>query len=198
MSRPNPVKQGPPWTRSAIDFAGPLAFLVTMIATRDPLKATGALVAASAVALIVGYVLERRIAPMPLVAGGAALVFGGLTLLLKDERIIMMKPTFVNIGFAAFLLGGLALKRNPLKALLAGSIHLPDRAWVSLSLRYAGFFLLSAALNELVWRTQTPMTWAWFRFPGLLVLTIAFTAAQLPFMMRHARTAEEAPPPPAD
>ena len=152
MSRP--VR---PWLRSAIDFAGPVAFLAAMLVTRDPLKATGALVAASAVALIVGFAVERRIAPMPLVAGGAALLFGGLTLFFKDERIIMMKPTFVNVGFAAFLLGGLALKRNPLKALLAGSISLPDRAWVSLSLRYAGFFLLSAAINEAVWRTQTPM-----------------------------------------
>lgn len=181
--------------RAAVDFGGPLAFLATMILTRDPIKATGALVAGSVAALILGFAVEKRLAPMPLVAGLAALLFGGLTLIFKDERFIMIKPTVVNLGFAAFLLGGLAMKKHPLKALLSGSLQMPDRAWVSLTVRYAAFFVFSAALNEAVWRTQSTLVWAWFRFPGLMLLTIAFTATQLPFLMRYAK-AEELPPPP--
>ena len=58
--------------RAAVDFGGPLAFLATMILTRDPIKATGALVAGSVAALILGFAVEKRLAPMPLVAGLAA------------------------------------------------------------------------------------------------------------------------------
>jgi intracellular septation protein len=182
------------WVRAAVDFGGPLAFLVAMLATRDPLKATGALIAGSLAGLALGLAVERRIAPMPLIAAAAAILFGGLTLAFQDERFIKIKPTVVNLGFMAFLLGGLVLKKHPLKALLGAALKMPDPAWTTLSLRYAIFFLATALLNEAVWRTQDTLVWAWFRFPGLMLLTIAFTATQFRFLMRNAQTDEPADP----
>ena len=160
--------------RAFVDYFGPLCFLAGFLITRDVVKATGALVAGSAVALIVGFVVEKRIAPMPLVAGGAALVFGGLTLIFKDPRFIYVKPTVINIGFAAFLLGGVMLKRNPLKALLGEALRLPDAAW----------------------RTQPEEVWVYFRFPGLQILALLFSFTQVPLMMKHHQTEE--PPPPTE
>ena len=183
------------WIRGAVDYGGPCAFLVAFLLTKNTMTATWALVGASAVALAVGFLVERRLAPMPLLAGVAALVFGGLTLIFHDERFIKIKPTVLNVGFAAFLLGGLAMKKNPLKALLAGAIHMPEPAWRTLTLRYGVFFLLVAALNETVWRTQPTETWAWFRFPGLQLLAVVFSITQVPFMMRHAQEHEPPPPP---
>ena len=57
--------------RAVVDYAGPLAFLVGYFATHDFLKATWALVAASAAALLAGFLLEKRVAPMPLLTGGS-------------------------------------------------------------------------------------------------------------------------------
>ncbi|MFC3079389.1 inner membrane-spanning protein YciB [Phenylobacterium terrae] len=180
--------------RAFVDYFGPLLFLLAFLVTRDVVKATAALVAGSAVALVVGFVVEKRIAPMPLVAGGAALLFGGLTLVFKDPRFIYVKPTVINLGFAAFLLGGMALKRNPLKALLGEAFRLPDAAWRTLTLRYGIFFACVAVLNEIVWRTQPEAVWVAFRFPGLQILALVFSFTQIPLMMKHHED-EPAPPP---
>lgn len=190
--------RAPGWVRAAVDYGAPLAFMLAFLATRDAVKASGALVAGAAAALALGYATERRIAPMPLVAGLAALIFGGLTLVFHDERFIKVKPTVLNVGFAAFLLGGIALRRNPLKALLGETLRMPDEIWRKLTLRYGVFFLCMALLNEAVWRTQSTYVWAWFRFPGLQILAVLFSLAQTPLMMRHMQAAEEPPPPPTE
>ncbi|MDP3175567.1 MAG: inner membrane-spanning protein YciB [Phenylobacterium sp.] len=190
------------WIRAAVDYGAPLSFMVAFLITRNAVTASWALVGGAAVALLVGYVAERRIAPMPLIAGVAALIFGGMTLIFHDERFIKIKPTVLNLGFAAFLLGGVATRRNPLKALLGETLRMPDDAWRTLTLRYGIFFLCVAVLNEAVWRTQSTYVWAWFRFPGLQILAILFSLTQAPLMMKHAKAADEEapaiPPPPTE
>lgn len=184
------------WVRNLVDYGGPLVFLIAYLVTRDMIKATGALVAGSALALIAGFVLQRRIAPMPLVAGGAALIFGGLTLVFHDERFVKIKPTVMNLGFAAFLLGGLMLKKTPLKALLGEAFRLPDAVWRKLTVNYGVFFLFVAGLNEFVWRTQPDDVWVFFRMPGLQILALLFSFTQAPLLLKHAETHE--PPPPTE
>lgn len=192
-----PMKSSP-WVRGVVDYGAAVAFLVAILITKSAITATWALVAGAAVALVIGLVVERRLAPMPLIAGVAALIFGGLTLFFHDERFIKMKPTVLNVLFGLALLGGVALRKNPLKALLGSSLTLPDEAWRTLAIRYGLFFFGVAALNEAVWRTQTTVTWAWFRFPGLLIVNFLFVLTQMPLMMRYAKAQEGPPPPPSD
>ena len=172
--------------RSGVDYAGPLAFLLGYLITRNLLTATWALVGASGLALIVGYVVERRIAPMPLFAGLTALIFGTLTLVFHDTRFVKIKPTVINAVLAGVMLGGVWLKKNPLKALLGDALKLPDPAWRTLTLRYGVFFLFTAILNEAVWRTQPDGIWIWFRMPGLQILALVFSLSQVPLMLKHA------------
>lgn len=190
------------WVRGVVDFGGLAAFLVAFFyfkSTGMPqsealIQATWALVAGSAVALVIGFVVERRIAPFPLIGGLAALVFGGLTLVFHDPRLLKIKPTVMNTAFGVILLGGLAMRKNPLKLLLGEAMQMPDEGWRKLTLNYGLFFLALAVLNEIVWRTQSEATWVLFRFPGLLVLSVVFSFAQVPLMMKYAKTDE--PPPP--
>jgi intracellular septation protein len=165
-------------------------------APADLIAATGWLVAGSAVALAIGLAAERRLAPMPLIAGGFAFIFGGLTLALHDARFTKIKPTAVNLIFAAALVGGLALRRHPLKWLLGEALALPDAAWRALTLRYAIYFVAMAGLNEAVWRTQSDWVWVEFHTVGQWILVVLFSAAQIPFMMKHLQTQE--PPPATD
>ncbi len=181
------------WVRAAVDYGGLVAFLIGFLVTRNVVLATWWLVGGSAIALILGFAAERRVAPMPLVAGGAALIFGTLTLIFHDPRFIKMKPTFMNIAFASFLLGGALLKRNPLKAFMGEALVMTDKAWRSLTWRYGAFFLFVAVLNEVVWRTQADGVWVIFRFPGLLLLTLAFSLSQTPLIMRGMKEAEGQP-----
>jgi len=185
--------------RAVVDYGGLAVFAVGYLVTRDLVEATWWLVAGSAVALAIGFAVERRVAPMPLLAGGAALLFGALTLIFDDPAFIKAKPTVMNLLFAALLTGGLVAGKNPLKMLLGESLRLSDRAWRSLTLRYSAFFVAMAVLNLVIWKTQPDAVWVAFRFPGLMILALLFSLTQVPFMMKHMRAGEaEAPPPPVD
>lgn len=92
----------------------------------------------------------------------------------------------MNLVYGVLLLGGLAMKKTPLKMLLGDAFPMTDAGWRTLTLRYGLFFLALAALNEFVWRTQPDATWVIFRFPGLMILTVIFSMTQAPMMMKHA------------
>ena len=184
------------WVRYFVDYSALLFFLAAYFLTgKNFASATWALVGGSAIALLVGLIVERRLAPFPLIAGGAALVFGGASLFFDDPRILKMKPTVMNVLFAVILLGGMAVGKNPVRLLLGQNFDMPDVAWRRLTINFALFFLALAGLNEGVWRTQPEATWVLFRFPGMMVLTFAFSLAHMPLLMKHMK-AEDLPPPP--
>lgn len=186
------------WVRAIVDYGGLAAWILAyFLGGKNLVEATWALVAGSAVALVIGFAVERRIAPFPLIAGGAGLVFGSLTLVFHDARFLKIKPTVMNLAFGVALLGGLALRKNPLKLLLGESFPMADEGWRKLTLRYGIFFLLLAGLNEAIWRTQPDTIWVLFRFPGLMILTVLFALTQAPLMMKYAHQ-DHLPDPPLE
>lgn len=186
--------QSTPWLRWAIDGAPAVAFLAVLLITHDFRLATWWLVAASAIALLAGLALERRIAPLPAVSGGMALVFGGASLVLHRADILQMKMTIVDAILGAVLFGGLAIRKNPLKFILGGAFALTDKAWSVLAVRYGLFWWACAAANEIVRRTQTAETWAIFRVV-VIAAAVLFALAQIPFLMKHVRDGEAPPAP---
>jgi len=188
---PAPAKHSPA-VRAGVDYAGPLGFVVAFFMTRDLVQATWVLVVVSALALAVGFALERRIAPMPLMAGGAALVFGLLTVVFNDPTFVKIKPTVVNLILGAALFAGLALGKSPLKALMGDAFKMTDEGWRRLSVRYALFFWAMAGLNEVVRLTQSDAVWVVFRMPGLPLLAAVFAITQVPSMLKDARALEAA------
>lgn len=147
--------------------------------------ATGLFMAATLVSLAVHYALVRRLPIMPIVSGVVVLVFGGLTLALQDELFIKLKPTIVNTLFGVTLLGGLYWRKPLLATVLDSMIDLTEEGWRKLTVRWAMFFFVLAALNEVVWRTQTTDVWVKFKVFGTMPLTVAFALAQTPLILRH-------------
>lgn len=182
------------WVRYFVDYAGLAAFLATLAVTKSAVTASWAIVAGSVLALAVGLVLEKRLAPMPLVTAVLGLIFGGLTLFFHDERFIKVKPTILYTAFGLFLLTGLVRGKNPLKLLMGEAFHLPDAVTRTLTLRYALLFLGLAAANEAVWRTQSTMVWGFFKFPGTMIIIFVFALSQAPLMMKHMPDEPEKPP----
>lgn len=189
------------WVRGIVDYGGVVAFFLGFFyfkSTGVPqqqalMQATWVLVPASAVALAIGFIFERRIAPLPLISGLFALVFGGLTLIFHDVRFIKMKPTVTNASFGLALLVSLLAKKNALKLVMGEAIRMPEEGWRKLAINYVIFFFAVAVLNEVVWRTQPDDIWVMFRFPGIQIVTLLFTFSQVPLIMKYAK-AYEAPP----
>jgi len=147
--------------------------------------ATGVFMVAMLISLAVSWVMIRHLAIMPLITGIVVLVMGGLTLWLQDDTFIKVKPTIVNTFFGAVLLIGLAFGRSLLAYVFDAAFALDAEGWRKLTLRWGLFFFVLAALNEIVWRTQSTDFWVAFKVWGIMPITMIFAMAQLPLMQRH-------------
>ncbi len=178
------------WPKVLVEF-GPLLIFFFVNAKWGIFAATAAYMLAATIALAISWVLVRRIPAMPLVALVFVLLFGGLTIWLHDETFIKVKVTLVNVLFAAILLGGLMFGKLFLKMLMGAAFAMDEAGWRKLTIRWGLFFLFLAALNEIVWRNVSTDSWVNFKVFGLMGLTLAFTFAQVPMMMRHQLAEEE-------
>jgi intracellular septation protein len=207
----HPHRRAPKWVHWFVDYVGLVIFLATLLVMKithhsddeTAVASSWAIVGGSVLALLVGLIWERRLAPMPLATAILGLIFAGLTLVFHDKRFIQIKPTILYTLFALFLLTGLVRGKNPLKVLMGDAFHLPDPAVRTLTFRYALFFFALAALNEAVWRTQSFIFWGFFKFPGVPILIFLFAMSQAPLMMKYmpdedADAAQAKAKPPAD
>lgn len=174
-----------PLIRLAIEI-GPLAVFFIANTRADIFVATGAFMVAILVSLTASLILERRLPVMPLVTAGVVFVFGGLTLLLQDELFIKLKPTIVNSLFAIAIFVGLRMGRNFVKVVMGAAVKLTDKGWRILAMRWGVFFIVLAILNEIVWRSVSTDAWVSFKVFGILPLTLVFSFAQVPVLMRYA------------
>lgn len=177
-------KQINPLLKLALDF-GPLMLFFFANSYRGIFFATAAFMVAIVGALIVQYILIRRLPILPIVTAVIVLVFGALTLWLHNDTFIKIKPTIIYTMFGAILFVGLATGRPLLEAVLEGAFHLTEEGWKILTWRWAIFFLALAVLNEIVWRSVSTDTWVAFKTFGFLPLTIVFALAQTPVFMRY-------------
>ncbi len=147
--------------------------------------ATVALMIATAISLVASRILLKRIPVMSLVTGVFVMVFGSLTWYLQDGTLIKIKATILYALFAAALAGGLLFRKLLLKLLLGEALQMQDEGWRLLTLRWIGFFIFLAIMNEVVWRNFSEPTWVSFKSFGVMPLTILFMMAQITLIMKH-------------
>ncbi|HEY6670169.1 MAG TPA: septation protein A [Methyloceanibacter sp.] len=164
---------------------GPLLVFFGTNAAAGIYAGTAAFMVATLLSLAVAWLCYRKLPIMPLVSGVIVLVFGGLTLYLRDETFIKLKPTIVYSMFAVLLAAGLLMKKPVLELLLGPVFNLTEEGWRKLTLRWALFFAAMAVLNELIWRNVSTDAWVSFKAFGFLPLTFLFALAQVPLMQRH-------------
>src|SRR6186713_2650129 len=144
--------------RLVLDF-GPLIIFGAVFFGWGIFAATAAIIPAVLVALAIGYGLEKKLSPMPIFTAAVVVILGGLTLYLKNDAFIKMKPTVVYGFFSAILLGGLAFNSLYIKYAFAIAFELDEDGWRKLTVRWGLFFLGLAVLNEAVWRHSSTAVW---------------------------------------
>jgi intracellular septation protein len=174
----------PQLRRLALDL-GPLLIFFAAFKYLGIFGATAAFIVAVLVALGLGYLIEKRLSPIPLFTAVLVVIFGGLTLYLQNEVFIKMKPTVLYGFFGAVLLGGLAFNHLFIKYVFAQAFELDERGWKKLTVRWGLFFLCLAVINETVWRSTSTATWVSFKVWGIIPLIFLFALAQTPLVIKH-------------
>ena len=169
------------------DF-GPLLifFVVYYKSGKNLVVAIPPLILATLIAVIVIYIVEKKIPYIPLIGAFLISLFGGLTIFFKNPIFIYLKPTVINIIFAiSLLVGKVFLNKNLLKIFFKNSLSLEEEGWNKLVYRWIAFFVLLAVLNEIIWRTQPEEFWINFKVWGILPITFIFTAFQVPLIQKY-------------
>ena len=174
----------PQLRRLALDL-GPLLIFFAAFKYLGIFGATAAFIAAVLAALVLGYFIERRLSPMPLFTAVLVVIFGGLTLYLRNDVFIKMKPTVLYGFFGLVLLGGLLFNRLFIKYVFAQAFDLDERGWKKLTVRWGLFFLCLAAINEAVWRATSTASWVTFKVWVIIPLIFLFALAQTPLVIKH-------------
>ncbi len=176
----------------------PLILFFVAYKIYDIYVATGVAIAASFAQIAAIWLRHRKFENMHLITLGALVLFGGMTLLLRDPVFIKWKTTIVNWIFAAILLySHFFMKRSIAEILFSekAKINLPRKAWRTFNLNWGYFFLVIGALNIYIAffyglhldAAEREEIWVNFKVFGVLGLTFAFTFIQIFLMMWSAK-----------
>ena len=144
------------------------------------------LIVATIIAVLIVWIIEKKIPMIPLLSGILITLFGGLTLYFDNKIFFYMKPTIVNLLFAGVLYFGKYFTKKPLlKIFFQTSMKISDAGWRILNNRWIYFFIFVAILNEMVWRTQTEAFWVNFKVWGLIPISFLFVATQISLINKY-------------
>ncbi|EMP7136247.1 septation protein A [Serratia marcescens] len=168
-----------------LDFL-PLIVFFAFYKLYDIYVASGALIVATALALVFTWVKYRKVEKMTLITFLMVLLFGTLTLVFHNDLFIKWKVTVIYALFAlALLISQWVLKKPLVQRMLGKELTLPDKVWSNLNLAWAVFFLACGLANIYVafWLPQS--VWVNFKVFGLTVLTLVFTLLSGIYIYRH-------------
>lgn len=191
------------WLNLAVDY-GPILVFFLIYRHYSPadredaigevlavIRGTGAFMVAAIAALIVSKWKLGRISPMLWLSTALIVFFGGLTILLRDQFYIQIKPTAIYLIFGISLLAGILRGVALLKYLLEAAFEgLSEHGWMILSRNWGIFFLFLAALNEGFRHYLTFGGWLEAKLWVFLPLTFLFTFAHIPMLLRHGLAQE--------
>lgn len=156
------------------------------------LAATVVIIVATIVQVAITWLWKRRVEKMHLITLALVVIFGGATLILKDEIFIKWKPTVVNWIFAiGFLASQFIGERNLVQRMMDKSVDMPNSNWRTLNLIWVVFFIVLGFVNLYVVYNFDTDTWVNFKLYGLIGLTLIFALAQGFYVARHMAHQED-------
>ena len=191
------------WLNTLVDYGPLLVFLgVYKFAAPDEggtfgeitavIQGTIAFMIAAVVALVFSKWKFGKVSPMLMLSTALIVGFGALTIWLRDERFIQIKPTAIYVFFGIVLLIGYARGKALLQTLLEAAFEGVDReGWLKLSRNWGLFFLALAGLNEVLRAQLSFESWLWAKLWVFMPLSFLFTFTQIPMLLRHGLALED-------
>ncbi|EAP93976.1 septation protein A [Vibrio splendidus] len=170
--------------KQILDFI-PLIIFFALYKMYDIYTATGALIVASAVQIVLTYVIYKKVEKMQIITFLMVAVFGGMTIFLHDDNFIKWKVTIVYALFAIGLTVSHIMGKSAIKGMLGKEITLPEAVWSKINWAWTLFFTLCAILNVYVAFSLALDVWVNFKVFGLLIATFAFTLLTGVYIYKH-------------
>ncbi|WP_092552948.1 septation protein A [Xenorhabdus koppenhoeferi] len=177
--------------KQLLDFL-PLVVFFIVYKMYDIFYASGALIAATGLAVVITYLIYRKVEKSSLITFVMVTVFGTLTLVFHSDLFIKWKVTAIYAIFALVLLVSQWIMKKPLiQRMLGKELELPDFVWNKLNMAWAIFFITCALANIYVafWLPQD--IWVNFKVFGLTALTLVFTVLSVVYIYRHLPREQE-------
>lgn len=175
------------------DYLPVVAFFAAyFISGRDIYIATWAILIGCLIQVSAGWLIWRKVEKMHWFVFLLTAVFGGMTLLLRDDTFIKWRPTIINFLFAVVLFGGHFLRRNLLQRLLetlmlkglGHIITLQPLQWRILNIVFIGYFLFVGVVNLYVAFSFSTDFWVLFKAIGFSILSIIFYGSVMFYLYR--------------
>ncbi len=165
----------------------PVALFFVAYKFADIYVATGVAIVANIAQIVWMRLTGKKVEPMMWISLVIIAVFGGATLLLRDETFIKWKPTVLYWLFGSVLLSAqFAFGKNLIRALMEKNIALPELIWQRLNLSWAVFFTAMGFINLYVAYNFSTDTWVNFKLFGSFGLMLLFIIGQGLMLSKHA------------
>ncbi|MDG1388633.1 MAG: septation protein A [Halioglobus sp.] len=138
--------------------------------------ATAVLMAATLLQVVLTYAFTREFEKRAMWMLLAVLIFGGATLLLRNQMFIQWKPTIFNWVLAiAFGVSQFVGEKNLMERTLGSQVRLPKPIWTKLNLLWVSNFAIVGALNLVVAYRFSEATWVSYKLYSALGFTLLLT-----------------------
>ena len=116
----------------------------------------------------------------------AVLVFGGATIVLRNELFIQWKPTIFNWAMGLVFLGSQFIgNKNLIARTLGSQLEVPYGIWTRLNYLWSAYFLVVGSLNLVVAYRFSQDVWVSYKLYSSIGFTIALSIITVAVLAPH-------------
>jgi intracellular septation protein len=151
-------------------------------------SATAVLIIATVLQVLLTWIFTRELEKRLLWLLAAVSVFGGATLLFRDQTFIFWKPTVFNWALAlVFGASHFIGERNLMERTLGHQLELPKRVWQKLLWLWVGNFTVVGSLNLVVAYQFGEAFWVSYKLYSAFGFTLLLTVITALIIMPYIR-----------
>jgi intracellular septation protein len=177
----------------------PLIIFLVAFETLGIYWATGALMAACVLLLVIHRVRTGKFKTMHVITAAVVVSLGSATLLLHDVRFIQWKPTVLLGLTAVAFLGSMVIGKQPLvrrmfEGVFPEPLEVAAHTWMVINCLWVIWFAALAALNIYVARHFAESTWVHFKVYAITPATMVFMIPQVLWLSGKLKADSNTPP----